>query len=112
MPEPSMSAGGNHTRSRDLFRGIFRAARGAVEIVLRTDRQRRGRYPLQLPTGVGVVTRASFLSPPALRFTGKISRMTLTPRCRSAGLAEEVVMGRLIVALTMDTAALEPHGFS
>ena len=37
--------------------------------------------------GVGVVTRASFLSPSALRLTGKMSRMTLRPRCRSAGLA-------------------------
>lgn len=38
-------------------------------------------------TGVGVVTRASFRSPSALRLTGKMSRMTLSPRCRSVGLA-------------------------
>jgi len=38
-------------RSGDLFRGIFRAARGAVEIVLRIDRQLRSRYPFQVPSG-------------------------------------------------------------
>src|SRR5688572_2388685 len=50
-----MSAGGekDQTRSRDLFRGILRAAGGAVEVVLRADRQCRGRYPLQVPGGRG-----------------------------------------------------------
>ena len=53
MPEPGMSAGGkqDQTRSGNLFCGISRAARGAVEIVLRTDRQLRSRYPLQVPSG-------------------------------------------------------------
>ena len=54
MPEPGMSARPWETRSdalRGSFRGISRAARGAVEIVLRTDRQLRSRYPFQVPSG-------------------------------------------------------------
>src|SRR5438067_6678455 len=51
MAQPSMSARGKQgqTRSWNLFGGMSRAARGPVEIVLRTDGQRRGRYPLQAP---------------------------------------------------------------